>query len=172
MENFDFQITYILKNIFPHNAFFDGFFRFFSYVGKAAFVWMLFGILLVLFEYKKHKIMLLKLAIITFCSWILSDLVLKYLFMRTRPLPLSPFCPSDFSFPSTHVVTAFTAATVLSYHDKKRTPFYYIFALIISYSRIYLVCHYLFDVFAGAVIGLLFAFITLRIFKKKDIHLR
>ena len=49
--------------------------------------------------------------------------------------------------------TAFAAATVLSFFDKKRRWFYYTVAMLISYSRIYLGCHYFFDVIVGAIIG-------------------
>ncbi|EKE14348.1 MAG: hypothetical protein ACD_12C00559G0006, partial [uncultured bacterium] len=58
--------------------------------------------------------------------------------------------------------TAFAAATVLAYFDKKRRWFYYSAALLISYSRIYLGCHYFFDVIIGALIGFLISKLVVR----------
>jgi undecaprenyl-diphosphatase len=94
-------------------------------------------------------------------TFLLSDIVLKNIFMRFRPLLGSISCPHDFSFPSTHAATAFAAATILAYFDKKRCWFYYIVAILISYSRIYLGCHYFFDVLVGGLLGLIISKIIL-----------
>jgi undecaprenyl-diphosphatase len=59
------------------------------------------------------------------------EFFLKNFFQRLRPqftnhnqqLTISS-CPTDFSFPSGHAATAFAAATVLAYFDKKRRFFY------------------------------------------------
>ncbi len=64
-------------------------------------------------------------------------------------------CPKDYSFPSSHAATAFAAATVFAVFDKKRKYFYYLLAILISFSRLYLGCHFFFDVLAGGVIGYL-----------------
>jgi undecaprenyl-diphosphatase len=107
----------------------------------------------------------------------LAEYPLKNLFHRQRPVltnlnpstslrvnrfqtfdfaqgkPISTNCPTDFSFPSGHAATAFAAATVLTFFDKKRRFFYYLIAFLIAYSRIYLGCHYFLDVFIGAILG-------------------
>jgi len=87
-------------------------------------------------------------------SYLLSEFLLKNIFQRIRPDQLfTTNCPTDFSFPSTHAVTAFAIATIISYFDKKRTWFYFLVAYLIALSRLYLGCHYFFDVLAGAVFG-------------------
>ena len=103
-------------------------------------------------------------------TFLLTDIVLKNIFLRPRPFDFAqgkPFltiynhfqlfstfsCPKDFSFPSAHAATAFAAATILTFFDKKHRWFYYTVAILISYSRIYLGCHYFLDVIAGAIIG-------------------
>jgi membrane-associated phospholipid phosphatase len=60
------------------------------------------------------------------------------------------------SFPSGHSVSAFTAALVLTYVAEKRWwgPFTLIFAVLIAYSRMYLSEHFLVDVTAGSVLGI------------------
>lgn len=66
---------------------------------------------------------------------------------------VSNICPADFSFPSAHASTAFAAAAVLTYFDRKRRWFYYLVAILISFSRVYLGCHYFLDIFFGALLG-------------------
>ncbi|MFA6513419.1 MAG: phosphatase PAP2 family protein, partial [Patescibacteria group bacterium] len=58
------------------------------------------------------------------------------------------------------------AATILAYFDKKRRWFYYIIAVLISYSRIYLGCHYFLDVVAGTILGFVISKIILLTNKK------
>ena len=105
-----------------------------------------------------------KFIILFSLSFLLTALIvtfpLKNLFQRPRPIPDTKYlilntnsCPKDYSFPSGHAATAFAAATILVYFDKKRRWFYYIVAMLISFSRIYLGCHYFLDVLTGAVIG-------------------
>jgi undecaprenyl-diphosphatase len=83
--------------------------------------------------------------------------VIKWLFMRERPYVSADFpstvCPSDYSFPSGHAALSFASAVMLGHFDRKRKPLYYLTAVIISYSRIFLYCHYLSDVVAGAILG-------------------
>jgi undecaprenyl-diphosphatase len=61
----------------------------------------------------------------------------------------------SYSFPSGHAAASFVAAYLLSKKDKKRAWVYYVVALLISFSRIYLGKHYPSDVLAGALIGTL-----------------
>ncbi len=103
-----------------------------------------------------------------------NNIVLKQLFERHRPpdtlITVSDICPKDFSFPSGHASTAFAAAFTLASFDKKRVYLYYILALLIGISRIYLGCHYAYDVFAGAMVGLAVGFTVLKIGKKLSAH--
>jgi len=62
-------------------------------------------------------------------------------------------CPLDFSFPSSHAAFAFSAAVILTSYDKKRWYLYYGIAFLVSFSRIYLGCHYVLDLVLGAIIG-------------------
>ncbi len=61
------------------------------------------------------------------------------------------------SFPSGHTVTAFSAATVLSYLVvTKRWGFIYLLlAMAVAYSRMYLSEHFFEDVTAGSIIGVM-----------------
>jgi len=113
----------------------------------------------------------------TFAFLITSFIVeypLKNIFRRQRPVTTNlnqfqpvptNYCPTDFSFPSGHAATAFTASTVLTFFDKKRRFFYYLIGFLIAYSRIYLGCHYFFDIVSGGILGLLIGKIIAKIKK-------
>jgi membrane-associated phospholipid phosphatase len=61
------------------------------------------------------------------------------------------------SFPSGHTMTAFCAALFITFVSKNKTLglICLTFALLVGYSRIYLLQHFLMDVTAGAIIGCL-----------------
>jgi len=128
---FDIVITNFLKNLLPHHHFFDLFFSFFSLKGNAIFVWILVIIIALFLEEKKHPgiskndkkfIIVFTLSFLT--TAFLVNYPLKNFFHRPRPNQLiSTTCPTDFSFPSGHAATAFAAANVLTFFDKKRRFF-------------------------------------------------
>jgi undecaprenyl-diphosphatase len=65
--------------------------------------------------------------------------------------------PQDGSFPSGHATTSFAAATVLSFARPRWAPAFYLLALAIGFSRVYVGVHYPLDVIGGAVLGIAFA---------------
>ena len=64
---------------------------------------------------------------------------------------------SNSSFPSSHAANAFALAWVLSARWRRAAPLWVALALVVAFSRIYLNRHYLSDVVAGALIGLVCA---------------
>jgi undecaprenyl-diphosphatase len=73
-----------------------------------------------------------------------------------EPKPLvSP--PHDHSFPSGHTATSFAAATILTVAVPRLAPVWFLLALAIGYSRIYVGVHYPLDVIGGAALGALVA---------------
>ena len=61
--------------------------------------------------------------------------------------------PSGSSFPSGHTSTSFACATVLSFFVPSAAPAFYVLALAIGFSRIYVGVHWPLDVLGGAVLG-------------------
>jgi len=65
------------------------------------------------------------------------------------------------SFPSTHATNVFGGATFLSMILPRAWTIFFIFAMMVGYSRIYLGIHYPLDVIGGAAIGILSASIAI-----------
>ncbi len=145
----DYFLTNLFNKLIPHNIFFDYFFYFFSLKGGSILIWMAIIVLLIIFEEKINKKFILYFLIALGITSIVV-LGLKNTVRRARPTTV---CEKDFSFPSAHATTAFAAATILTFFDKKRRWFYYLVAVLIGYSRIYLGCHYFLDVVVGAFLG-------------------
>jgi undecaprenyl-diphosphatase len=151
----------------PHTIFFDFFFSFMSLRGYSFFIWLIIIAVLILVEEKRdNKHHFIFYFVISFVlTALLVSFPLKSFFHTPRPSidGVTPFtvCPTDYSFPSGHAATAFAAAYILSFYDKKRRAFYYAVAVLIAYSRIYLHCHYLIDVVGGAVIGVIISRLVL-----------
>lgn len=101
-----------------------------------------------------------------------ANLILKPSIARIRPfdlmsLPIMISPPHDFSFPSGHTAAAFTTATVFcSFGWRWGLPFY-IFALLMGVSRLYLLVHFPTDIIAGAVLGIAISRIVIAIWRKK-----
>jgi undecaprenyl-diphosphatase len=70
-----------------------------------------------------------------------------------QPHPLVK-APHDGSFPSGHASTSFAAATVLSFARPRWAPAFYLLALAIGFSRVYVGVHYPLDIVGGAVLGI------------------
>lgn len=167
----DCLLTNLFNKLIPHNIFFDYFFSFFSLIGWAAIVWIVLAVLLVIFEEIKHKKFVLYFAISLLTATLLVDVITKNIVRRPRPIStnfnpsvslrvnqfqlVSTSCPKDYSFPSGHAATSFAATSILTYFDKKRKGLYYTIAVLVSYSRIYLGCHFFLDVVIGGFIGYL-----------------
>ena len=100
----------------------------------------------------------------------LSSSVIKNCFDRPRPcrtlqnVHLLVSCGSGFSFPSSHAVNNFAGALILAFFLPRANWWFFGFAFIVAFSRIYVGVHYPFDVIGGAVIGLFCAGCVLLLF--------
>jgi undecaprenyl-diphosphatase len=138
--------------------------NFFLGIGVAVFFLLLWG-------GGKGRFLVVSAGLGVLISDPLASRVLKSLFDRPRPchgvdpsrLPLG--CSDSFSFPSSHSVNIFCEATIVSLVFPRATPFAYLFAGLVGYSRVYVGVHYPFDVIGGALIGILTGYAVVRILR-------
>lgn len=161
--------SYLTQLIFtlPHNFILNSFFGFFAVKGVNILIWTVLFLYLVFIEEKKDK---------RFIFYFIVSLLISSLLVFTmknvikRPRPFSSITnyqllnyPSDYSFPSGHAAISFAAAAILSFFDKKRKKYFYLIAVIIAFSRVYLGCHYVSDVLAGIFLGWLISSLLIKL---------
>ena len=143
-----------------HNPVLNKIMIIFTKLGNGAFIWWItlsFPFLVI----DSTRTTGIYLTIALGVTYVTGELIIKPIFSRTRPSThlddheLIIKRPKDYSFPSGHTASSFTAATV----TVLMCPLYIfipvlIGALIISFSRMYLRVHYFSDVICGAFLGI------------------
>ncbi|CAN5319986.1 phosphatase PAP2 family protein [soil metagenome] len=146
-----------------HTSLLNNIFIFFTWLGDGFFIIGL-GLLFLILK-KRHT------ALVIISSYLLSGLVaqvLKYFYKEARPGALSELADYKYfiegvtyrsgnmaSFPSGHTASAFALCTVLAIGLKNKLALILllVYAALVGYSRIYIGQHFLDDVFAGSLIG-------------------
>ena len=136
-------------------------------------LWIVVGILIILFLIKKTRIM----AIVAGASIILGRYVvveiIKRLYSRPRPYLILDGVKKiisenhDYqSFPSGHATIFFALATAIYFFNKKWGIVSFVAAILVGISRIFVGVHWPLDVLAGAIVGIISGVIVNLIFKK------
>jgi membrane-associated phospholipid phosphatase len=157
----------------------DLFFRYFTHVGDGLFM-LAGGIILLGLGRRKLGVMILISFIV---SGLIAQGVKKY---KPEPRPGRYFTQIDRihkvqdqpltgnnSFPSGHTTTAFAFFSLLAFvtHKKGLQMFYFLCAMLVGYSRIYLGQHFFKDVYAGAIIGFFTSLLVLWSLRNKPLYL-
>ena len=148
-------------------------------------VWFPLYILLIYWVVKQYGkrcwIVFLALGLVVLCSDQLSAHVCKPLFARLRPcyntdLQSVIYLPKGlagghYGFVSSHAANTFAVATFLTAVLRRRYGaiagiLLFLWAIISSYSRIYIGFHYPGDIVCGAVLGLLVGWLIWLVFNK------
>ncbi len=160
---FEFAIlNFIHENMTNHAL--DALMVFITSLGNGGIIWIILSAVMIIT--KKYRKTGIKIAVALIFSFLVCNLCLKPLIARPRPFTVNGMkliipAPKDFSFPSGHTAAAFAAAVTLI--KNKRSPFTVcalILAFLIAFSRLYLYVHFPTDVFAGMILGTVFAFIA------------
>ncbi len=156
--NLDVAITQFFANTAPPPIL-DKIMMFVTYLGEGGFIWILCGIILLIF--KKTRIIGISLLLSLAFTFLLSQVVIKNIVNRPRPylivdgikLLIAP--PLGSSFPSSHSATAFASAMALFHFNKVYGAIALAFAAVVAFSRIYLCVHFLSDVVVGSILGVI-----------------
>ena len=129
-------------------------------MGRLGLVWIVIAGVLAL-VWKRYGVFVVTLGAVAIAD--IAATGLKPVFGEQRPSsryaeprPLV-HAPTDGSFPSGHAATSFAAATVLTLAWPRWWPAFFLLALAIGFSRVYVGVHYPLDVVGGAVLGILVA---------------
>jgi len=168
IQNFDFSVVNGIQETIKCD-FLDVVMPFVSDLGNGV-IWAILGLI---FLFRKNLrfngIKIISALIITF---LITEFVVKPIFMRERPYMLNPEHilivsePFGTSFPSGHTSTSFASAVQFFGINKKAGIAALIFAALVAFSRLYLYVHFLTDVICGALLGTVLGLIVMFAAKK------
>ena len=174
LNSIDTQILLFINGL--HCEFFDNFMRLFT--GRFVWIPMYAFIILVLFkkfDWRRASIYVVAIALsIAIADQVCATLI-RPVVERLRPSnpdnPISGFVhivngyrAGRYGFPSCHGANSFALATILCLMIRRWrfSVFIFVWAILNSYSRIYLGVHYPGDILVGALIGIGGAYISYR----------
>ncbi len=173
------------------NSFHNGWMDEIMWIISSKWIWIplyLFILFKLFRTYQKQfvRIILLIIIVIGLSDWISSG-VIKNSVKRYRPSHNTEisqnvhlYSYSDgakyqggtFGFVSSHAANSFAIATLAFFFLRKKSKHWkwlFLWAIIVSYSRIYLGVHYPLDIIGGAMVGVFIAFVSYFIAKKYSI---
>jgi undecaprenyl-diphosphatase len=142
-----------------------------SKIGTDGLVWLALALVLALVWRRAMSFVFVALAVLAADG--LATLV-KVAVGEKRPSEPDPLIvvPHSHSFPSGHTATAFAGATALTILLPRAAPAFYVLALAIAYSRLYVGVHFPLDVLGGAVIGTATALLLRAIARRRSVRVR
>ncbi|MEO6903663.1 MAG: phosphatase PAP2 family protein [Bacteroidia bacterium] len=168
-----------------HNAFFD--FVFYWASNKPIWIPLYLFIFFLVYKYVTKRIWLVVLAAVLLIT--LSDQVsvhaFKNVFLRYRPchnlliqakIHLNGSCGGMYGFVSSHAANTFAAAMFLSLLFKNKLKYFglfiFLWAIVVSYSRIYNGVHYPGDVALGAIVGMGIGILVFKFYQMIDVRIQ
>lgn len=167
---FEFDILFFIQSLRTETL--DKLMVFITSLGQDTTIWVIIGIAMLFFK-RTRKCGILMLISMAFCDWLNED-VIKHIFVRVRPCNLYPMVsipvrhPHTYSFPSGHAFHSFVSAAMIHLHFRKTGIAALALAALIAFSRVYLFVHFPTDIYAGTVLGILFALMFFYAFRLAD----
>lgn len=124
---------------------------------------------IILYRKNKKPVYLLWLS---FTVSVASAFIIKLIVLRPRPAevftyPLTTLI--NYSFPSMHAMAVFSLLPMLVKYLPRQKHFWIIFAILVSFSRIYFGFHFLSDVVFGALSGYFIGICLLKLHEKRKL---
>jgi membrane-associated phospholipid phosphatase len=154
-----------------NSPYLDYVFQYLTYLGDGI-IWIPIFIYTILFKKEFLIAIIASLIICTILTHFLKRIVfpdelrpIGVLMDKVRVIPRFEVHRMH-SFPSGHTSTAFTLALLFAYlaHKNFWTFFFPFMAFFVGYSRVYLAQHFVTDVFAGMLVGIVSAYLSLLIY--------
>ena len=156
------------------NPIFDKFFIFITDVKNWYLTYLVLFLILIFKGGRIGRLSAVFMLVLIVTSDQFSSHFLKNLFERLRPCNVLPDvrtligCSGTFSFPSSHAVNNFAAATFFAVIFPKYKWILFVSAFLVAISRPYLGLHYPSDTLGGAIIGILLGYLFALLVLKVD----
>jgi len=162
------------------NSFHSPFFDSFMYLISGKLVWAVFYLAIIVqiyrtYGWKNCLYLVVAIALVITCCDQMASGILKPTFQRFRPSRspeishlvhiVNGYTGGKYGFASSHAANVFGLASFVSllFRNRKLSLFLFSWAVLVSYSRIYLGVHYPGDIIVGTAIGLFFGYIIYKI---------
>ncbi len=160
----DKRVSFGALKLYKYNGL-NTFFKIISSLGDFGMVWLAIAIALISVDRTSDIGEEVLMAI--FWATIVGQITIKSIIRRKRPchtykdVNMLVSIPTDFSFPSGHTSSSFACAIVLFQFSITIGIIALLFSILMGISRVYLFVHYLSDVIAGAILGIIIAIIII-----------
>jgi undecaprenyl-diphosphatase len=130
-----------------------------SDIARGGAIWIGLAALIAILQPQRWRAVV-QVALAVGMAYLLTDYVAKPFFNRSRPFEtyaderVYGYKPTTRSFPSGHAASAIAGVCALARLAPEARSVFWVFALLVAFSRVYLGVHYPADVIAGAVLGL------------------
>ncbi len=174
LKNIDFQLFVFFNSL--NSPFWDKIMWWFS----GTKFWLPMYLLIIIYIiYKQQWRAIITIAFIALVVTLADQIsvhAFKEVFQRLRPCHNSELhdivhlvnnkCGGKYGFVSSHAANTFAVAFFLSklFKNKNFSIFIFIWASVVSYSRIYLGVHFPFDVLGGAVLGSIIGYLIYKLY--------
>jgi len=165
---FDKEIVDIISLL--RNSILDSFFLGITFLSSKI---ILFSFLTILFLFNKKKVRWVIPLWMTFVASVIISFILKISIQRPRPFQfgLIELLPSlgeaaysiwNFSLPSFHAMLTFAVLPLISKEFPKLKYAWIVFAVLVSFSRLYFGLHFLSDLIIGGAIGYILGMLIIK----------